>query len=900
MQPICDEFFVGVDLASASSSDVNERVAAYLAAAREHLLSMHDLGYSGRGVNELHADLIDRLVRKLFRTGEDRFFSGEPRLSGFRIAVVAVGGYGRRELSLGSDVDLLFLYRGKVNAYIETMAETITHRLWDAKLTVGHATRTVTECLRFGRHDVPTMTSYLDGRFLIGDPGLFAELDRDVKRYMRRNSLGFIRDKLAEQAARHERMGESLFLLQPNVKESVGGLRDFHTAMWVARAARWEVKAPEHLRVHGFIEERAQEDLMSALEFMWRIRNELQRSGRKGDQLHYGAQEQLVEFLGIRDTPELLAAEQFMRQYYLHAKALHRVSEQVQDHSLQLADPRRARSARAAYPVADGFAIVDGKLEIPRAELLQERPARILSAFAVAQHHDAELSLRAQRMVHENLQLIDDEFRRSEEASQIFRQILSSPIRVYRTLYAMNQAEVLGAYIPEWAHLFGLWQHDMYHTYTVDVHSLFLVEQLRRIWKGEHRDELPLATELMREIREPFAVYLGCLLHDIGKGYGGGHCRRGAKMIPEIADRLGLSDTERDIVEFITLHHLTASGLADRRDVNEARTIQNLATLCKTRERLRVLYLSTIADIRSVSKEAWTSWKQSQLMVLYRNTMEWLEAQDPDASHFFLERAIRRASEAEESALESLTSQGVDARQAQDVLDAMPRRYLLNHTADEIAVHMQMLLDYLESGREVGVYSFRSLEGANAFWGIVVLAQDRPGLFAQVAGALSGCGHNVLVASVYTSRHGLAVEIYHVDPIAGGDLEEAAERERISRRLTASLSGDPRPPARQLRLEAPDGTVRARAPRVHASNTESDFFTVIDVTTNDRPALLYDITRTLSELGLDIERSRAATRANRATDSFYVSQGGHKITDEQRCKEIEAALLAVLNQDGTG
>ncbi len=894
MQPVCEDFFPDERAGAPVSRALNEATAAYLEAMRAHVLALHDGGARGSVVNDAHAEGIDRLIRRLFRVAENAFFEEHPRLASFGMAVVAVGGYGRRELSLGSDIDLLFIYRGKVNAYVETLAETITHRLWDAGLTVGHATRTITECMRFGRQDLPTLTSYLDARFLIGDLALFAELERDVRGYIRKNALAFVEGKLEEQAQRHAKMGESLFLLQPNIKESVGGLRDHHTAMWTARAAQWAVRTPEDLRKHAFVEEGEVAELVEALEFVWRIRNELQRAARKGDRLHYEAQERLVALFGLEDTPEQTAPEQLMRDYYLHAKAIHRVSTGVQERALQLVDRRRTRLARSAYLVSDGFAIVDGKLEIPRASLLQERPQRLLSAFAVAQHHDVDLSPRAQALVHEHVPLIDDAFRCDPEAARIFRQILSSPIRVYRTLRAINEAGLLGAYIPEWEHLFGLWQQDMYHTYTVDVHSLFLVEQLRRIRKGNHADDLPLATELMRDLEQPFAVYLGCLLHDIGKGYGGGHCVKGAKMIPPVAERLHLDEEEAEIVDFIVLHHLTMSGMADRRDVNDPRTIQNLATLCLTRERLRVLYLSTVADIRSVSPEAWTTWKHSQLTVLYRNTAEWLEASEGDASQFFLERAMTRAEENQAGALELLGAAGGDPEQARALLEAMPRRYVLDHNAQEIAQHLSMALDFMRSGRDVGVYSFRPGETPEGFWGVVVLGRDRPGLFSRVAGVLTACGHDVLRASVYTTRGGLALEIYQVAPIAGGEPEEASERQRIGRRLDSALEGDERPPVRRVRTEVPDGAVRVRAPRVLISNGASDFYTVIDVSTNDRPGLLHEVTTALSELGLDIEMSRASTRARRAIDAFYVSQHGQKVTDERRCKEIETALLEVL------
>jgi [protein-PII] uridylyltransferase len=430
------------------------------------------------------------------------------------------------------------------------------------------------------------------------------------------------------------------------------------------------------------------------------------------------------------------------------------------------------------------------------------------------------------------------------------------------------------------------------------VHSLFLVEQLRRIWKGEHREELPLATQLMREVRRPCVLFLGCILHDVGKGRGGGHSQKGADLVPALAQRLRLTPEEADLVRFLVLHHLSKSRMADRRDPNDPRTIQKLAALCGSRERLRMLYLLTVADIRSVSPESWSSWKHTQMLELYRNAMEWLEAGEggeaPEAPQFFLDRAMLRAEKTQQEALAQLEAAGRPADEAALLLEVMPRRYLLDHAPAQIAFQLGAALDFLESGKDVGVYPFRPGEGAGNFWGLVVLAHDRPGLFAAVAGALSSCGHNILRAQVYTTRDGLAMEIYRLSPIAGGEDEEQEQRARIEQRLRATLAGEPLRIGRRLRLQVPDGTVRRKAPSVTIANDASDFYTVIDVSANDRPALLYDITRTLSELGLDIFISHASTRAERISDSFYVTRGGQKLVDAGERAQVEAALLAAV------
>lgn len=897
MQPICEDYFKEVTAPSGSSSmHLNPHVRSYLDDVRAYLLDLHDRGVAGRRVNEEHADLMDRLVRKLFRLAEDRYFAESPRLN-FRLAIIAVGGYGRREQSLGSDVDLLFLHRGKTNPYVETVAESLTQRLWDARLVVGAATRTIRECLRLGGRDLPTLTSYLDSRFLIGDPELYAEFEQAVRDYMRQARVHFVEQKLEEQRARHERFHESLYLLQPNLRESVGGLRDYHTALWVARAAQWEVRGPEALAVHGFVDSAEAEQLLEALDFLWRARNELHRGGRKDDQLHYEAQERLVAHLGLVDEGNTLAVEKLMRIYYGHARAIDFISRQVIAHAQGLLGAR-ARSS-PTYPVEEGFAVADGRLEIPSAEILTDRPVRMLAAFAVAQHHDVDLSPRTQRLLRQHLHLVDAALLDDPEAADLFKRILRSPTRVYRTLEAMSEVGVLGAYLPEFGSVVGLWNQDMYHTYTVDVHSLFLVEQLRRLRKGRFADELGLPTELMRELRDPLLIFLSCLLHDIGKGRGGGHSEKGAQMVPDVCARLGLDAAETARVQFLVRHHLTMSAMAEQRDVHDPRQIMRLVSLVQSREQLRSLYLLTVADIRSVSPEAWTRWKAGLLEAFYRNAAEWLEAgvEEGAAEQFFLERALRRFEASEREAVALLAERGVETGRAMEFLEQMPRRYLLNHSPAEIAEHVGSALAFADGDKRVAVSAFVDPSDAQPFWGIVVITRDRPGLFSTVSGVLTALGHDILAAQVYTSKGQLAVEIYVMAPIAGGDEEAELETERIETRLEEILDGrrELGPVDRRAQRGLPK--LRSTPPSVRVLNGESDLYSVIEVVTNDRPALLYDITRTLADLQLDVGLSRASTRARRATDAFYVTDQGHKLVDPERCKQVEEELLRAIRQE---
>jgi [protein-PII] uridylyltransferase len=895
MQPVCESYF-GPTSVAAAPRDLSQTVREYLAAARQYLLAKRDAGTLASEINAEHAELTDRLLRALFRVTEDRYFLDFPRLD-FRIAIVAVGGYGRSELSLASDIDLLFLHPGKLNPYVETIAESMTHRLWDARLTVGAATRTIAECMRMGREDLTTMTSYMDMRFLAGAPELFADLGQAVKAYMRVHYDEFVQGKLEEQRARHERFGDSLYLLQPNVRESVGGLRDYHTARWVARAVQWDVRSLRDLHVHGFIDDTEHAEMQGALEFIWRVRNELHRGFRRDDRLHYHAQERLAKWLGYSGTETTLAVEDLMRAYYVHARAIELSSRRVVEHTQAIIERRNGAASPPPRAVAEGFVIADRRIEIPHADLLQQRPARLLAVFAIAQHHDVDLSPRAQRLIRQNLDLITPAFRRDEEAAALFRQILSSPLRVYRSLRQMSELGVLGAYIPEFADLVGLWQQDMYHTYTVDVHSLFLVEQLRRIQRGHYRKELPLATALMREIRSPVVLYLSCVLHDIGKGKGGGHSEKGARMIPRIARRLHLSDAEIAEVQFLVRHHLTMNAIAERRNVHEHRVIVRLAELGETRERLRNLYLITVADIRSVSPEAWNQWKASLLDTFYRNAAQWLEADDAESQDRLVQQRAERAERCRAEALALLETWGRSVDRAGAFLDTMPPRYLVVSYPDEMASQLVAAIEFLDASAPLGVFIYRPSREDAAYWGLVVIARDRPGLFSTTTAVMSGLGHNVLSAEIYTTREGLAFDLFQLSPVAGGGpQEEELERERIEQVLGEVLyrGGKIRKISRIGRSPAASPTVRPRRPRMRISNADSDFYTIIDVAADDRTGLLADVTRALTKQNLDIGMSRVATRAQRVTDVFYVTEDGQRITDPTRWRAIRRAVLRAI------
>ncbi|MBW2383437.1 MAG: HD domain-containing protein [Deltaproteobacteria bacterium] len=893
---------------------VAEAVRLHLADVREYLAELHEKSSSGRVVNQANSDLTDRLLRRLFALAEERILADGGDLE-MGVCVVAVGGYARREMSIYSDVDLLILYRDELTPYVATVAERLQYWLWDAGVKLGCATRTIEDTVAMGREDVTVCTAVLTVRFLCGDGEFFHVFSDTIRRELLQDTKGFIEEQVELLHQRHLDYGESLFLLQPNVKEGAGTLRDYHTAYWVARGAQPALRDIDDLLHFGLLTESEMEEFRTALDFIWRVRNELHLvSQRANDQMSFELQEQVAEGLGYGsmadyapleresgapeeslvelrfepDNPDL-PVERFMRDYYLHARVIKSCSELVIAQCASRAS-EGGEEGGGSVEVEEGFCLCEGELEIPHSAHLRERPLRMLLAFSVAQTHDVPLSRMAQRFIRENLPLIGDEQRSDPSFIACFMRILDARNRVTRSLTVMNDTGLLAAFVPEWEHIVCRWQHVVYHTYTVDVHSIFLVEELRRLWRGKYREAMPELSELMQEVQDRTVLFLGCLLHDIGKGFGGHHSSKGTVRAQKTLVRLGLSQERSERVLFIVQHHLLMSHLAQSRDLSDPKLILELAQLCGDRKNLRNLYLSTFADIRASSRDAWTEWKGQLLRELFERSAEMLEtgADDPDKAMELIEARVevRR-----QGAREELNEQGVDPEKVQAFFDGMPRRYFITHTPRQIARHAQVVLAH--GGGVLLNTAFREMRGG--FTEFILCTSDRHGLYSQVAGTMTGLGFNILGSHVYTSRSGIALEVYRLSTPTGGDEERELAWRELDEALQRVLAGD---------IDVADMVRRRRkAPgqpkppfqkpvRVIISNSESDFYTLVDVIADDRIGLLYDITRCLGENGLEIYISKAATIKDQVTDTFYLKgPSGRKLRDPERLEQLRKALL---------
>jgi [protein-PII] uridylyltransferase len=872
-------------------------VRGYLAAAREHLAEVHRQSRSGSRVNALHSDLMDRLVRRLFQIAEAEYFA-ERRDTGDRIAVLAVGGYARREMAIHSDVDLLLLHEGTVSPYVTRIAERIQLWLWDAGLTVGCATRTVADTVELARHDTTVFTGVLDTRFLSGDPVFYHEFLEVIRRELLQDVESFLAHQVEAMSRRHETYGESLYLLQPNVKEGAGGLRDYHAAIWAMRAALPSTRGLEDLLHYGLLTESEMEAYRDALDFLWRVRNELHWiAKRRQDQMSFELQEQVATSFGYRDggSEGPLAVETFMGDYYRHARA-------IQSYSQLAIEQCRARVRRITGPpppalvVEDGFRVAEGHLEIPHGAHLMERPVRLLTAFAVAQEQDVPLSSTALRLVRENLQLVDEGFRRNPEATATFLRILDAEKRVMRSLMVMNEVGLLARYLPEWEHIVCRWQHVIYHTYTVDVHSIFLVEELRRLWRGKYERALPELTELMRACDDRPALFLGCLLHDVGKGFGGDHSNKGAVRARACLDRLGLDPERVERIVFLVEQHLAMSHVGQRRDLSDPKTILGFAHLVGDRTNLKNLYLLSFADMRASSRSGWTEWRAALVRELYERTAEVLEAGRPD-EQVAVATLEARVEKRQQAAREELRVLGIGESRIDGFFEEMPRRYFVSHTARQIARHARTLLAFADEKQVV--VSVREMRGG--FSELIACARDVHGLYWRIAGTLTARGINILASNVYTTRNGLALEVYRVGTPPGDGDDRARLWTGFEESLKRVLAGEVRVEDLVRRRRRPVGQPESPSrlpPSVSISNGESDFYTIVDVAANDRLGLLYDLTRTLAEHGLEIFVSKATTVLDQVADTFYVKDAqGRKLTDPVCIEALREALLAAVGLD---
>jgi len=857
-----------------------------LAQGFDSLKVRHAEGASGQESVRTHARLMDEVIFSLTRlVAAD---AEAARLDPTPLVVTALGGYGRGELHPLSDIDLMVVYEGELTPYVQRMMQELLYSLWDLGLQIGHSLRSLDDCVAMARTDFPSRTSMQEARFLAGDRRLFGRFRKVLRENVyRRDFAQFLDTTLAERDQRYRRYGASPYIGEPNVKESAGGLRDVHTAMWLG-AAKFGARTLRELSDKGLITPREQASTDAALTFLWRVRNELHFfSGHKNDVLSRDVQPRIAKNLGYENDETSLGVERFMRDYYLHARAIHRVSRRLIARCQETLSRRGSAGRRQRQQaLADGLVYFDGQLHLVDrdASPLRAEPTRLMKVFWHLHRLGCELSLDLERAVEDSLYLVDNGFQRAAAVRDLFLDICRSWGRVAQTFREMHEIGLLGRYLPEFGALTCLVQYDVYHKFSVDQHSLLAVEHLEALAPGQSA-ESEGAAQVLSEVEKPELLVLGMLLHDVGKARGHGHVAKGIPLVRELVARIKLPPEEGALVEFLVAHHLTMSHIAQRRDIDDPKTIADFAATAGDPQRLKMLYLLTWADMRAVGPGVLTPWQATILHELYRRSLARLTGgRSERPSRTQLAERLRLA------VGEEVSAQAVKAH-----LAMMSERYLATTGVQRMAEHLSMLQQLNNTSVATELFHHPDLGSSD----LVVVTRDLPGLFSLIAGTLASQGVNIISAQIHTRGDGIAIDTFQVNDPGGDAVTSPAYWGRTLDALRRVLTSDAQV-ATLLEKRRASGRATAGAEgsvKITLDNQLSDDYTVLEVKCPDRLGLLYLVTKTLAALGLDIATARIATEIDQAVDTFYVHDGqGRKVENPDALARVREALEQALVQ----
>jgi [protein-PII] uridylyltransferase len=852
----------------------------------------------GRRCAERLCFMQDEIIRVLYEFAGKYLYPAQNPSEAERMAIVATGGYGRGLLAPGSDIDLLFLLPYKQTAWGESVAEAILYCLWDIGLKVGYATRSIDECIRQAKADMTIRTAILESRFLLGDRNLFGELmARFGKSVVQGTATMFVTAKLAEREQRHRRAGQSRYLVEPNVKDGKGGLRDLHTLFWIAKYV-YRVRDVEELIDRGVFDRDELKLFRRCEDFLWSVRCHMHfLTGRAEERLSFDIQREIAVRLGYTEHPGLKDVERFMKHYFLIAKDVGDLTAilcaALED---QQAKPAPVLSRviarfrpRGRRPLRESEDFVDdnNRLTVADSDVFSRDPVNLIRMFHLAQKHSLVLHPDAMRTATHSLKLIDDDLRANAEANRLFLEILTSHDAEI-VLRRMNETGVLGRFVRPFGRIVAMMQFNMYHHYTVDEHLLRCIGVLADIERGKH-EEFALANDLVRKIQPHHrtVLYVALFLHDIAKGRIEDHSIAGARIARRLCPRLGLSPVETETVAWLVENHLVMSTVAQSRDLSDRRTIENFAPVVQSLERMKLLLILTTADIRAVGPGVWNGWKAQLLRTLYYET-------EPVLTGGFSEvnRAQRVAiAQAELKAeLKDWQPERIEAYFARHY----PAYWLkvdLPHRVD----HARFVRAAEEADKSLAT-SF-GFDSARAVTELTVLAPDHPRLLSIIAGACAAAGANIVDAQIFTTTDGRALDTIAVSREFERDEDEARRASRIADTVEKALRGDLILPEVVARRSSTKALLKAFAiePEITINNQWSNRYTVVEVTGLDRPGLLYELTATLSKLNLNITSAHVATFGERVVDVFYVTDLlGAKIASPTREMTIKRALLQLF------
>jgi [protein-PII] uridylyltransferase len=885
--------------------EVARRIKAALVQGRAAAENLLIKDRHGRRCAERLCFMQDEIIRVLYEFTAKHLYPAENPSEAEHMAIVATGGYGRGVLAAGSDIDLLFLLPYKQTAWGESVAETILYCLWDTGLKVGHATRSINECIRQAKADMTVRTALLESRYLLGDHKLYDELvTRFDKEVVQGTGAEFVAAKLAEREERHRRAGQSRYLVEPNVKDGKGGLRDLHTLYWIAKYV-YRVREREELIAHGVYDPREYRRFRRCGDFLWAVRCHMHfLTGRAEERLSFDIQREIAVRLGYTEHPGLRDVERFMKHYFLIAKDVGDLTailcaklEDNQAKAMPVLSRMMAKfrpRPRRTLSETEDFVVDYNRINVADENVFNRDPINLIRIFHLAQKYNLAFHPDAMHIATRSLKLIDQAMRENEEANRLFLEILTSKNDAETVLRRMNEAGVLGRFVRAFGRIVAMMQFNMYHHYTVDEHLLRCIGVLSDIDAGRTEDT-KFANDLMRTIqpRHRELLYVALFLHDIAKGRIEDHSIAGARVARHLCPRLGFSAAETETVAWLIEVHLVMSSVAQSRDLSDRMTIENFSAVVQSVERMKLLTILTTADIKAVGPGVWNGWKAQLIRTLYYET-------EPVLTGGFSEvnRAQRVAlAQAEFTAeLRDWTPAEIDAYIALHY----PAYWLKVDLPQKIA-HARFLHSAAQAGKSLATtVSFPAARGVTE---LTVVAPDHPWLLSIIAGACAVAGANIVDAQIFTTTDGRALDTISVSREFELDTDEARRAARITESIEKALRGDLRLP--EVVAKRATGKARLKAfavvPEVTINNGWSNRYTMVEVIGLDRPGLLFELTATLSKLNLNIGSAHIATFGERAVDVFYVTDlFGAKITSATRQATIKRALIGLLSPNHEG
>jgi [protein-PII] uridylyltransferase len=877
---------------------VAQRLKAALAAGRAIAEQRLREDRHGRRCAERLCFMQDEAIRVLYEFAARHLYPSRNPSEAEHMAIVATGGHGRGLLAPGSDIDLLFLLPYKQTAWGESIAETILYCLWDMGLKVGHATRSIDECIRQAKADMTIRTALLEARFLLGERKLFEDMNARFIKDVAQNSVrDFVTAKLAEREERHRRAGQSRYLVEPNVKDGKGGLRDLHTLFWIAKYV-YHVREPEELIEHGVFDREEFRRFRRCEDFLWSVRCNMHfLTGRAEERLSFDIQREIAVRLGYTRHPGLQDVERFMKHYFLIAKEVGDLTAilcaELEDRQVALPVLRRMMArfrprGRRTLSETEDFVVDNNRINVAAPDVFRRDPVNLIRIFHLADRHGLSFHPDAVRIAARSLSLIDDRLRQDPEANRLFLEILTSPNDPERVLRRMNEAGVLGRFVRTFGRIVAMMQFNMYHHYTVDEHLLRCIGMLAEIEHGGS-DEFKLASELIRTIQPQHrtVLYVALFLHDIAKGRVEDHSIAGAKIARRFCPRLGFSPAETETTAWLVENHLVMSTIAQSRDLSDRKTIENFAAVVQSLERLKLLIILTTADIRAVGPGVWNGWKAQLLRALYYET-------EPVLTGGFSE--VNRAQRVAMAQAE-LKAELADwpAAEVERYLARHYPAYWLKVDLPHKVAHARFVREAERAGKQLATEL--ELDPARQVVDLTVFAPDHPRLLSIIAGACAAAGANIVGAQIYTTTDGLALDTISLSREFERDDDEVRRAGRIANGIEQALSGTMRLPEVVAKRASARPRLKAFAiePEVLINNQWSNRYTVVEVSGLDRPGLLYELTATLSKLNLNIASAHVATFGERVVDVFYVTDLlGAQIVSPTRQAAIKRALIQLL------